>query len=401
MERVTTNLLEATAAGMQDVRGELQRLESNHDTQKKYFVAEIGRVEGIAESAKETATGVQDQLSSVRQQTHDMHNSLTAMQRHSEQLTKGLQDVMVGFREMNFDMPTKFDNWLKVRLGHEGGLPSTISGEDLRRQWNSNQPFPPPPPQIEPLPAPTQPARIPHDNSADQTTESDADGAAHSSRPSSTELYRAYLNPQSSQDSLLQDINLVVDFVSNEETAMDVDGPGDLGGGWDSGAKDASGEAGDVATGANLVEETEEAEILEERQPLVANTGGEQEREPVQNTPSIIPSNATVEGPLHDDATANRDVAPMEPFSAPSPISPNIVRSTSVEPPAGLLARDVQTPPPSSQPTIPSPTPQPARHLLAVPTANVGTTGPITRSRSRSRSVSIPPPELATSRRGG
>ena len=146
MERVTTNLLEATAAGMQDVRGELQRLESNHDTQKKYFVAEIGRVEGIAESVKETATGVQDQLSSVRQQTLDMHNSLTAMQRHSEQLTKGLQDVMVGFREMNFDMPTKFDNWLKVRLGHEGGLPSTISGEDLRRQWNSNQPFPPPPP---------------------------------------------------------------------------------------------------------------------------------------------------------------------------------------------------------------------------------------------------------------
>jgi len=95
--------------------------------------------------------------------------------------------------------------------------------------------------------------------------------------------------------------------------------------------------------------------------------------------------------PSQDDSM---DVAPMEPFSVPSPISPNIIRSNSVDPPEGLLSSGYHhITPPSSQPTIPSPSLGNQR-LLAVPFNNPNATaGPVTRSRSRFRS---PAPHLPT-----
>lgn len=389
MERVTATLSDKTASGMQEVLGEVVRLAASQDTQRKYFVKEMLRVEGIAESAKEMAAGVQDQVSSVRQQTFDMHNSLTAMQRHSEQLTSGLRDIMVGFREMNFDMPTKFDNWLRVRLGNEGGLPSTISGEDLQKQSNNHPPLPAPPPSIAPL----ESATIPDQQSVDPNTESDQDGAKHSSSQSSTELYNVYLHSQTSQDNLMsQENSLLVDFGVNKDTAMQVDVLGESGSNRDSGAESVTREAGEVATGNSLPEDKEEGEILEERRPSVPTHMDELQPEPVGPIPSTIPSDATTGGPVVMDASADQEMAPMEPFSAASPISPNIVRSNSVEPPIGLLARNVDMSPPSSQPTMSSPSPLPRPQLLAVPL--VGNTGPMTRSRSRSRSPSIPPPHV-------
>jgi len=85
----------------------------------------------------------------------------------------------------------------------------------------------------------------------------------------------------------------------------------------------------------------------------------------------------------------NPDVAPMEPLSAPSPIFPSIIRYHSVDPPAGMLTSGFHISPPSSQPTIPSPSPNPNRRLLAVPPHSADThMGPVTQSRSRSCSHS-------------
>lgn len=391
---MATDLSEKTVVEMQEVRGQLDRLGASQDTQIKYLVKEIGRVEGIAESAKDVATGVQDQVSSVRQQTTDMHNSLTAMQRHSEQLTKGLQDMMLGFREMKFDMPTKFDNWLKIRLGHEGGHPSTISGEDLQREWNAHHPPIPAPPPIPPLDA----ARIPGEHAAGPHSESDREGATRSSRPSSTELYTTYLNPQSSQDNLLsQDNGVVMDFASNKDTAMDTDGPGDSGDGRDSGGENPT-EAREVVMGSTFPGEAEDGEIVDDGPPSISNDTGEPLPEPVDSIPSAAPSNASMGGPIATRASAHQEMAAIEPFSAASPISPDIVRSTSVEPPVGLLARNVPMSPSSSQTTIPSPSPLPPRQLLEV-NAHREMRGPITRSRSRSRSRSPSGRDVTSSRK--
>ena len=111
--------------------------------------------------------------------------------------------------------------------------------------------------------------------------------------------------------------------------------------------------------------------------------------------PPVIPELSAINNsfppPSQDDSM---DVAPMEPFSVPSPISPNIIRSNSVDPPEGLLSSGYRhITPPSSQPTILSPSLGNQR-LLAVPFNNPNATaGLVTHSCSRSRS---PAPHLPT-----
>jgi hypothetical protein len=91
-------------------------------------------------------------------------------------------------------------------------------------------------------------------------------------------------------------------------------------------------------------------------------------------------------------------------FNTPTPQSPqptpprtpsDIVREHRVEPPAGMLAPHFRLSPPSSQPTIPSPTPNRDSQLLDPQTADaahsnspaVADTRRVTRSRSGSRAV--------------
>ena len=426
METAANGLTEATAVSMQEMRGELMQLSAGQEAQKKYFVKELVRVEQIAESAVEKMTGLQEQVDSVRQQTRDMHDSLAAMHKHSEELTSGLKYVMQGFRDLHFDLPTKMDDWLQVRLGHEGGRPSTIPGEDLQRQGNTGRQFPSAPPPIAPLPV----TRIPEQQTAEPTTESDTDGGKHSSRLSSTELFTTYMNPQSSQDNLLLELergqvgerssnaeepsssaagmewghgHLLegnADEVVDEEIPMEVDQPEGVeeNAGVDDSTEaqhlDAEGtgrqetEAGDVLV-RQVAGDLEEGEIPsvaiieESTEPILsfhhsaaADEGTNEDEPTVSCDPPIDEESNIAEDPARRHA-ASPDIAPMEPFAAPSPISPNIVRSNSVEPPAGLLAKDYRMSPPSSQLTIPSLTPQPARQLLAVPEPQ---TGPMTRS---------------------
>jgi len=141
---------------------------------------------------------------------------MTAMHKHSEELTNALEEMMQGFRNLCFDMPAQFEDWLKLRLGGTGSENSTISGEDFRWQWGNH-------PQI-----PSFPQLTLHNNSLanNQQQSVNTRGAVtvrtsippappsasppcHMSsptHPSSTELYCMYLNHQSSQDDLLVEL---------------------------------------------------------------------------------------------------------------------------------------------------------------------------------------------------
>jgi len=134
IESSMDGLVKATATSLQDIRGDVTRMDSNNEVQKKYFIKELVKVEEVARSGVEQSKGLQEQLDSMRQQTRVMTESLTSQHKHSEELTKAPTKMMQGMKELHFDMPGHFDDWLKMQLDQAEGGPSTISGEDLRRQ---------------------------------------------------------------------------------------------------------------------------------------------------------------------------------------------------------------------------------------------------------------------------
>jgi len=455
-------LADATAARLEDLQGDVARLDSNHDLQKKFMQKELARVEEVAQDAKEKANGVQDQVDCVWQQTEAMTKNMTAMHKHSEELMNALGEMMQGFRNLRFDMPAQFEDWFKLKLGGAGSENSTISGEDFRQQWGNH-------PQIPSFPQLTLPNNSLANNQQQSVNTRGAVAVGTSippappspsppchtsspTRPSSTELYRTYLNHQSSQDDLLVELgrngagrtegNEALLHPNTEAVAwgggetssgiapgqgingdpLDMEGvqveheegeAGEGGGGKaevemegraaerkreqeaeveveEEGGAGVEGEGvlvgewqgRDEDKDAKGVEETEEGEIMEEEN-LVGVGGG---------SPAIrqLP-------PPSDDGLM--DVTPMESLSIPSPISPDIIRSNSVEPPPGLLTTIFHISPASSEPTIPSPSPLPNQRMLVVPYINRDVhAGPVTRSRSRSRSPSFHPPSDAAPR---
>jgi hypothetical protein len=432
-------LANATAVTVQELRGDIARIDSNQDVQRKYLLKELVRVEEVAQGAMEKSKGVQEQVDSVRQQTHAMAESMTAMHKHSEELTRGLQEMMSGFRDLRFDMPNKFDDWLKVRLGQVGG---TISGEQSRLRWNMDPPIPLVPPIIytDAPSVPTEPVPIPSTSGSNPQPDGPTNPSDHtssSSRPSSTELYRAYLHHQSSQDELVvemdrQNVGEGTEEIENGEggnvdmmnveagwniegssgmavvqgdDGMEVDNEGN---GRDEESKEGSAGSGMEGNPADtpmvgLEGSLEDGEVMEEKEgnvsastvppsSTVATTIDDVAPLPPAS-PSTLPSADFASSlPAHPPSSnaPNVDLDPIEDFP---PSSPDVIRAHSVDPPAGLLSQDIRLSPPSSQPTLHSPCPLPNQRRLNVHQQTVedpGQQGPITRSRSRSRSP-LPP----------
>src|SRR5258705_8004022 len=115
VEDRTETVVDATRVTLQEVRGDIAHLDSNQATQKKYILKQLVDVEELAKTALEKTAGVQEQVDSVRQQTRDMHQSLTSMHHHLELLTTGLQQAIEWMRDLHFEMPTKFYDWFKIQ----------------------------------------------------------------------------------------------------------------------------------------------------------------------------------------------------------------------------------------------------------------------------------------------
>jgi hypothetical protein len=152
LEEHREDLEAAAALRFREVTQSVDRLESNVDTQKKFFGQELARVELKVESVADKTEGVQDQVNSLRTQTQDMHDSLLVMQKHSEELTSGLTKVISGFKHLRFDVTNAVDDWLRIRFGQDGAGQTTVSAADLHGGSGMGHiPHPPHPPSLQPL----------------------------------------------------------------------------------------------------------------------------------------------------------------------------------------------------------------------------------------------------------
>jgi hypothetical protein len=433
LEAHARTLEDATGSHVREVRQDMERLESNAATQKKYFGQQLALVDAKAETALERSASNQEHLDNVRQQTRDLHESLSSMHKHTETLTEGLKDVMAGFQKMRFDMPNSFDSWLSVKLGghgqSEGAGPSTVSGEQLHQPpWDpsgSRSHIP----SIPPLHLPSQPQHA-HEPAA---TEDPTHAPSVPSDPESiTDLYPKFIH--TSQEDLLVDMaghrrvdsgevtdgsisaEIRASFKASGErevaaVACEAEGEPDVG------PTSASVPEAETETMASV----EPGEIVEEGVPEVTGSREDgvgcdqptfEQRSPLplgEGRHGVVES-ATGEShsesaPLPLPQVANDIATPAARDPPPSPVTPSIIRHHSVEPPEGLLASTTfRVSPPSSQPTMPSPSPLPNSNRLTVhaprdppPSTDSLAPGPVTRSRSRSRSPSHIP-SVTTSR---
>jgi len=120
---------QATAIRFGEVQQDLNRLESNGNTQRKYFGQEMAQIELQTQLAMDRA---QVQIDNLRQQTSDIHSLVSSIHTHSAALTDGLRAMMQSFRDLRFDMPNAFDNWMRMRA--EGGRNGTVSAMELHHQ---------------------------------------------------------------------------------------------------------------------------------------------------------------------------------------------------------------------------------------------------------------------------
>jgi hypothetical protein len=178
---------------MEEIRTDVGRVDSNQETQAKFFKQQLERVEGVANAALDRTTGLQEQVNSVRQQTHDLHESLSGMNRHQEALTTGLTGTMERLQGFQFQIPTLFDDWLKVQTG---GYPLTINSRQVEHPWIA--PHVPPAPALNLGPIqdsiPSQAGAGPAGHETEQGTSSSSSG------PSAGTLFRQYM--VSSQENL-------------------------------------------------------------------------------------------------------------------------------------------------------------------------------------------------------
>jgi len=115
---------------------------------------------------------------------------------------------------------------------------------------------------------------------------------------------------------------------------------------------------------------------------------------------SALPAQEVTSGSLHDvppvvNPSSSQLATPGLSQQTPPSTPPTFIRDT-VPPPSGMLVNeDIQVFPPSSQSSMPSPSPQPNYRLLNRPRTGdtAASTGPVTRSRSRSRSPNVPAAE--------
>jgi hypothetical protein len=428
---------QASAIRFQELQQDIERLQSNGETQKKVMAQELSRIEEQTHSAEQRT---QSQIDNLCQQTTDMHSSLTAIHQHSETLTDSLKTMMQQFHELRFDLPNAFDTWMKVREGRQNG-PGTVTAAELQHQsWHPSHSPHPLSPSLQAPPPPPAPSLS---NSVAPDTNTGSTESPHRTPPSSpNDCYQPYVPEQS--DAIL-DLN---DNLANSGGGdMDVDGEGlDLG--------DAVGiaqDGGEVARGgmgrmSDLGHEMEveqeqggemESMALAERSttpgwvepedtPLWMereNTPVVTEREvtPVLGAEAATPGGSGLgsgheatsligePGAMIDDDNLPQEVTsdvppvvnpePTQPLTpgpsqqTPPSTPPGFIRDHSFPPPAGLLvSNSIDIVPPSSQSSVPSPSPQPNYRLLNAPhtgTADV-LMGPMTRSRSRSRSPIAP-----------
>src|SRR5258708_19535591 len=79
VEDRTDTVVDATRVTLQEVRGEMARLDSNQDTQKKYILKQLVEVDELAKTALEKTAAVHEPLHTIRHQTPPIHPPLPSL----------------------------------------------------------------------------------------------------------------------------------------------------------------------------------------------------------------------------------------------------------------------------------------------------------------------------------
>jgi hypothetical protein len=412
VEGLTTTMEEVTAVRFREIQQDVERLDSNSETQKKFMAQELLRIEGQTQSAVDRT---QSQIDSLRQQTTDMHTSLSSIHHHSETLTDGLKTMMESFQDLRFDLPNAFDNWMKVR---EGRVTGTVTGSELQ-PWNARRhtPLPNLPPLVVTPPPP--PTSVAFQQEAPTSNTAVTESLTHSVAPNSAtapdspnDPYQAFIQPdlQGQSDAML---DLQANLDHGDEQRMDV-GPEGMELGVSSGTAPSVLSASEGSQFGN--EEEGNANTVDDvgGDQLVPKVESRQDSIPPP-TPTAIgraptPLAQEVEEEAKEGVPASRGTSvpqnlPSQRLSpsqrTPPSTPPTFIRNVSVPPPAGLLvsSNSVEVLPPSSQPSNQSPSPQADFRLLNAPPDHSLQRAPSSSgnelqgriTRSRSGSVSNPP----------
>ena len=133
---------------MHELQQDVDRVDGNAQTHRKYFAQEISRIET---QVSEASSNQQQQLDDLRHQTQTIHDSFAVMQRHTHELTDGLRMMMERFQNIQFDIPNALDDWLRLWTNDQA---ETVTSEELHnntrglRQYHPFPPLPPLPPQF-------------------------------------------------------------------------------------------------------------------------------------------------------------------------------------------------------------------------------------------------------------
>jgi hypothetical protein len=448
MEDTSRNWEDATAKAMQEVRQDITRLDSNAETQKKYFGQKLELVRTQAESAAEKAEAAQQQIDSVREQTQHMRDTLVAIHVHSEKLTTGLGNVMDRFERLHFDLPNVLDDWMRLRLGHESGRP-TVSGAELHTApWSSNgerifvppnpplhpstsQPCPPaddskpssstpPPPPLSETQSDT-PSKYYKELMQSQTDalrdlESEMERREHRSRSMGSRSGESASQPSPVVRSApLQSIQKSPEAENKQdrekeaigsqgnggttdvEMEMEENIPGSMEAGVnDGGVEDSRDGLAEIGVGESRLSTQANDDMDIEMEETPGRTEGNRIDQGENAMPTMVEATSLDRpSPFNDPLptafqTTVIPPTPSTPVGQPSS-SPAVICPETVEAPPGLLAITPSVSPQSSQSTIPSPSPHPNNQLLQVRPPPTVHSGPVTRSRSRSRSTSAHP----------
>jgi len=389
----------ATACRFDEITQDLGRLQSNSETQKKVMAQELARIEVETHSAVDRA---QTQIDSLRQQTSDMHTSLTAIHEHSSTLTATLKNMMQSFTDMRFELPNTIDNcidnWMRVKAGGQNG---TVSAAELQPWKSSTSLLPlslPPPLQVSPPPpAPTTPtnAVAPETNTSSthpplRTPAPNPASAPHSPNDS----YQGFMAPYMQHSEAMRDLN---DNLDNGGTGgMEVD-EGDLNVDGAAGIEQVDQEPtglermsipADVVEQGGRMEPTAQAERASTEQAVQESTPELSGAESVPASTSAIAETGAIvtdedmpqtqEGtsgslshaPPVEEPNVSQPLTPGQSQRTPPSTPPTYIRDHSVPAPSGLLvSNDIGVLPPSSQSSLASPSPQPNYRLLNRPRA--------------------------------
>jgi hypothetical protein len=421
VEAHATGMEKATTIRFDEVAHEMERLQSNSETQKKVLAQELGRIEVQTQSAVDRA---QTQIDSLRQQTTDMHTSLAAIHEHSTTLTASLKNMMQSFKDLRFELPNAFDHWMTVKAGGQNG---TVSGAELQ-PWNSSMSLPPvslpPPLQVRlPPPAPSPPANTiaPETNTGSIESPHRTPAPNTAGPPNSpNDSYQGFMAPYMEHSDAMRDLNHNLDNGGTGD--MDVDQVNlNLEGA--AGIQQMDQELrGQVVEQEGRMEPMRQAERATTEHAERATTETEQaeqhstpDRSGAESVPASTSAIAetggaivtdenmpqTQEGtsgnlsnaPPVEETNVSQPLTPGQSQRTPPSTPPTFIRDHSVPPPSGMLVSNyIEVLPPSSQSSLASPSPQPNYRLLNQPRAGDETrsTGPMTRSRSRSRSPNPP-----------